>query len=112
MTQKGEATKPPLYKLYKMDISYFSGKLEAYLRYKGIPYQPIELLESLEAFQRVGEKTGFQKAPAIEMEDGNWLMDTTPMIQWLEKEHPSPPVFPEDPALRFLALLIEDYGDE
>ena len=109
---KDETDKHSLYKLYKMDISYFSGKLEAYLRYKGIPYQPIECLESLETFQRVGKKTGFQKAPAIEMEDGNWLMDTTPMIQWLEKKHPSPAVFPEDPALRFVALLIEDYGDE
>ena len=100
------------YTLYKMDISYFSGKVEAYLRYKQIPYKAIECLDNLKTFQFVGKKTGFQKAPAIEMNDGNWLMDSTPMIQWLEKKHPSPPVFPEDPALRFVALLIEDYGDE
>ena len=25
-----------------MDVSYFSGKLEAYLRYKRIPYERIE----------------------------------------------------------------------
>lgn len=112
MTNDNKNTKDPIYKVYKMDISYFSGKLEAYLRYKKIPYQAIECLKNLKTFQSVGKKTGFQKAPAIEMEDGNWLMDTTPMIQWLEKKHPTPPVFPEDPALRFVALLIEDYGDE
>jgi hypothetical protein len=29
------------YLVYKPDISYFSGKLEAYLRYKKIPYSDI-----------------------------------------------------------------------
>ena len=32
----------PRYTVYKSDISYFSGKLEAYLRYKGIAYEAIE----------------------------------------------------------------------
>jgi glutathione S-transferase len=101
-----------LYTLYKMDISYFSGKIEAYLRYKEIPYKAIECCDDIKAFHRVGDKTGFQKVPAIEMNDGKWLFDTTPMIQWLEQKHPEQPVFPDDPALRFVALLIEDYGDE
>ncbi len=94
-----------------MDISYFSGKLEAYLRYKEIPHHAIEC-DSLDVLQKVGRKTGIQKVPAIEMDDGNWLCDTTPAIQWLESRHPDKPVFPSDPALRFIALLIEDYGDE
>ena len=111
MTGGKMAINQPLYKLYKMDISYFSGKLEAYLRYKGIPHQPVDC-ENLKSLQRIGKKTGFQKVPAIELQDGRWLTDTTPMMQWLEKKHPHPSVFPEDPALRFVALLIEDYGDE
>lgn len=100
------------YTLYKMDISYFSGKIEAYLRYKEIPYESIECCDDIKAFHRVGYKTGFQKVPAIEMSDGKWLFDTTPMIQWLERNHSGRPVLPDDPALRFVALLIEDYGDE
>jgi len=32
----------PRYTVYKSDISYFSGKLEAYLRYKGIAYKAVE----------------------------------------------------------------------
>lgn len=101
-----------LYTLYKMDVSYFSGKIEAYLRYKGIPYNSIECLDDMTMLQRVGQKTGVQKVPAIEMPDGKWLSDTTPMIQWLDKKHSESSVYPEDPALRFIALLIEDYGDE
>lgn len=100
------------YTLYKMDISYFSGKMEAYLRYKKIPYRAIECCDDMSALQRVGQMTGVQKVPAIEMQNGQWLYDTTPMIQWLEETHPEPGIFPKDPALRFVALLIEDYGDE
>jgi glutathione S-transferase len=45
-------------------------------------------------------------------DDGRWMSDTTPIIQQLEKEHPTPSVMPADPAVRFIGLLIEDYGDE
>lgn len=99
------------YTLYKLDISYFSGKLEAFMRYKEIPHKLIEC-DSVAKFNQVGDKTGIMKLPAIEMDDGNWLFDTTPMMRWLDKEHPEPTVYPTDPALRFVALLIEDYGDE
>lgn len=100
----------PRYTVYKSDISYFSGKLEAYLRYKEIPHDLIEVDQA--AMHRVGEKTGVQKMPAIEMDDGRWLFDTTPMIRWLETQHAEAPVLPDDPALAFVALLLEDYGDE
>lgn len=98
------------YTLYKLDISYFSGKLEAYMRYKEIPHKLVHC--TLKDFHDIGRKTGTQKVPAIEMRDGKWLFDTTPMMQWLDREHPQPPVYPDDAALRFVALLIEDYGDE
>jgi len=98
------------YTVYKLDLSYFSGKLEAYLRYKEIPHTLVHC--TMSDFHKVGQKTGIQKIPAVEMQDGRWLFDTTPTIQWLDAEHPEPPVLPTDPALRFVALLIEDYGDE
>ena len=40
------------------------------------------------------------------------MTDTTPMIAWLEQQHPEPAVIPADPSQRFVALLIEDFGDE
>ncbi|MFK7734059.1 MAG: glutathione S-transferase family protein [Pseudomonadales bacterium] len=98
------------YTVYKSDISYFSGKLEAYLRYKEIAHTLIEV--DRPAMQRVAQKTGIQKMPAIEMNDGQWLFDTTPMIRWLETQHTDSTVIPTDPALAFVALLLEDYGDE
>ena len=98
------------YTVYKADISYFSGKLEAYLRYKEIPHTAIDCNQN--TLRMIGNKTGTVKMPAIEMANGQWLYDTTPTIQWLENKHPEAPVLPEDSALAFIALLIEDYADE
>jgi glutathione S-transferase len=98
------------YRVYKLDISYFSGKLEAYLRYKEIAHEAESVHRG--GFEWVARHTGFAKIPAVETADGLWLHDTTPMLQWFEARYPTPPVLPPDPALRFVALLLEDYGDE
>ena len=98
------------YKVYKSDISYFSGKLEAYLRYKQIDHQPIDV--NRELMDRIADSTGVKKMPAVETADGLWLFDTTPTIQWFESQYPEAPVIPHDPALRFISLLLEDYADE
>ena len=98
------------YTVYKSDISYFSGKLEAYLRYKGIAYEAVDCGQA--EMDKIARATGMKKMPAVEMDNGQWLFDTTPMLEWLEQQHPQPCTVPDDPALAFLALLIEDYGDE
>lgn len=101
---------PPQYTVYKSDISYFSGKLEAYLRYKEVPHSLVDC--NRHTLKMIARKTGTQKMPAIEMANGQWLYDTTPMMQWLEQRHPEQTVLPPNPALRFVALLLEDYADE
>jgi len=112
IAEKGKPVADPHapYTLFKSDVSYFSGKMEAYLRYKGIPHVPTEIND--EIMNRVYAATGVKKVPAIRTADGKWLFDTTPMIQWFEQRYPEAPVLPPDPALAFVALLIEDYGDE
>ena len=99
------------YQLYVSDSSYFSGKLEGYLRYKGIPHERHEI--SIKTMREVIlPNTGLIKVPVMQCPDGSWLKDTTPMIQWLDAQHPEPPVYPQEPAARFIALLVEDYADE
>jgi len=98
------------YTLYKSDISYFSGKVEAYLKYKEIPYQAKDI--DYFSLNEIAYATGVKKVPAIKTADDLWLCDSTPMMQWFEKQYPLNPILPEDPALRFIALLLEDYGDE
>lgn len=99
------------YQLYVSDSSYFSGKLEGYLRYKGIPHDRHEI--SVNTLREVIlPATGMLKVPVMQCPDGRWLKDTTPMIEWLESQHAGPSIYPEDPAARFLAQLVEDYADE
>ncbi|BFM17580.1 glutathione S-transferase family protein [Maricurvus nonylphenolicus] len=98
------------YTVYKSDLSYFSGKLEAYLRYKQIPHQPQDM--DIKSANNIVENTGFKKVPAVKTADNKWLFDTTPMLQWFDQRYPQGSIYPEDQALRFIALLLEDYGDE
>ena len=96
-------------RVYGSKISYFTGKLEAYLRYKGLAY---ELLPSLAARKTLQANVGAVQMPVVERDDGRWMSDTTPIIQQLEKEHPNPTVMPPDAVVRFIGLLLEDYADE
>ncbi len=98
------------YTVFKSDISYFSGKLEAYLRYKQVPHSTVDI--NFRRMREVGQKTGYKKIPAVRTADDQWLFDTTPMLQWFEQYYSRAPILPADPALRFIALLLEDYGDE
>jgi glutathione S-transferase len=99
------------YQLFVSDSSYFSGKLEAFLRYKQIPCERVEI--DLETMRKVIlPATGFMKVPVMRMPDGRWLKDTTPMMQWLDRRHPEYSAYPDDPAARFISLLVEDYADE
>jgi glutathione S-transferase len=97
-------------RLYKSDISYFSGKVEAYLHVKGIEHEALDA--GFFVMHRIARHTGVMKLPAIELRDGRWLHDSTWMMRWLEDQHPHPPVRLGDPAEEFIAFLIEDYGDE
>ena len=99
------------YRAYVIDVSYFSGTLEAYLRYKGIPHDRVETSWP-HLLTRVARHTGIVKVPVVEAPGGVWLQDTTPMLDWFEARHPEPPVVPGDPLQAFVARLLEDYADE
>jgi glutathione S-transferase len=97
--------------LYGSSISYFTGKLETYFRIKEIPYKLQPLTARYHA-ALVRQNTGSTQMPAIELADGRWMSDSTPIIQWFEAQTPSPAVIPGDPLARFFSLLLEDYADE
>lgn len=97
-------------KVYGLDLSYFTGKFEAFLRYKEIPHRRIEL--SAATMRLAARKTGLAQMPAVEMPDGRWMSDSSPMIEWLDAAWPGPAVLPADPVQRFFSQLLEDYADE
>jgi glutathione S-transferase len=99
------------YRAYVVDISYFSGKLEAYLRYKEIPFDRVEV-SFREVQGRLLREAGIARIPLVQTPDGTWLRDTTPMIDWFEARYPKPPVVPEDPVQGVVCRILEDYADE
>lgn len=93
--------------------SPYTRKMLAYLRFKRIPYRllhngngpvpgmPAPKVSLLPTFYLPNE--------AGELEA---VVDSTPLIRRLDKAFPERSVQPSDPVIRFLDLLIEDYGDE
>ena len=96
--------------VYGSEHSYFTGKFEAYLRYKEIPYRFVPITGATMKVMRAG--TGVVQVPGVQLADGRWMTDSTPMIGWLEGRFPETTIMPPDPAARFLSLLVEDFADE
>ena len=90
-------------------VSYYTGKLESYLRYKGVPY---EMESPFAKAKEILPHTGAIQVPMVLLDDGRWMSDSTPIIRYFDADLDGPSVYPEDPVVRFIALLIEDYADE
>lgn len=93
--------------------SPYTRKMLALLRYRRIPYRFL-----------IGTNTPLPGYPSPKVEllpnlylpgrDGQLeaVVDSTPIIRRLERERPGRSVIPDDPALRFLDELLEDFADE
>jgi glutathione S-transferase len=95
--------------IYGCKISYYTGKLETYLRFRGIPY---ESLPTIGNEKKLIAGAGVVQMPVVQLDDGRWMTDTTPMLAWFESEQKAPTIYPKNPVLKFAARLIEDYADE
>eukprot|EP00927_Polykrikos_kofoidii_P051773 TRINITY_DN45563_c0_g1_i1.p1 TRINITY_DN45563_c0_g1~~TRINITY_DN45563_c0_g1_i1.p1 ORF type:complete len:467 (+),score=58.33 TRINITY_DN45563_c0_g1_i1:111-1511(+) len=113
----------PDFVLYGTDPSYFTGKLEMYLRYRELNFVNREL--AIEEWQRLSkEKLGIDpQMPFLEDRrdttpaDRRWLRDTTSIIEYLENDvslaiMPPTGIIPSCPVKSFLSFLVEDYADE
>lgn len=97
--------------VHGLDLSYFTGKLEAYLRARGFPYRREEMTTG--SFAALARKTGYRQMPQLEMPDGQWLTDTPRIIDALEAREPAQSaITPQDACARFIGHMLEDYFDE
>ena len=96
-------------RVYGSRISYYAGKLETYLRYRGILY---ELLAMTPHAREIRAGAGVVQSPVVRLDDGRWMSDSTSTIAWLESQRAKASIYPDDAGLRFLALLLEDHADE
>ena len=95
--------------VHGLDLSYFTGKIEAYLRTIGLAYRLEEMTTG--SFQALAQRTGVRQMPQVELPDGTWLTDTPQIIDAMEARGGGL-ITPPDPACAFIAHALEDYGDE
>lgn len=92
--------------------SPYTRKMLALLRYRRIPYR---LLVSQRAVSAMPQpKVALLPTFYFPNQDGGLdaVVDSTPIIRRLEREHTARAVTPPDPVLNFIDELLEDYGDE
>ena len=97
--------------LYGWHLSYYTGKVRCYLRYKQLPFvdTPVDFVTLI---MRVKRRTGAVVMPVVVTPQGEWLQDSSAIIDELERRFPERPVIPSTPVRRFAAYLLETWGDE
>lgn len=106
---------PDQYQLFAWNYSYFSAKVRAYMRYKrftaGLPFE--EILASSEIIRDLLiPSTGSNVVPQVRTPDGQWIQDSSEIIDVLEGSFTSPAVIPSDPKQKLACYLIELLADE
>lgn len=99
------------YKLYGAEVSYFTGKARAFMRWKGLDFE--EILATREVYKDVIlPRVGWPVIPVVTGPNDETLQDTSDIIDVLDARHDGPSVFPEGPVQKLAALLFELLGDE
>ncbi len=99
------------YTLYGGELSLFTGKARAYMRYKGLSWE--EKLATKAVYSDVIiPQVGAPIVPILKTANGEYVQDTTDIIDFLEARHPQVSVYPSTPVQKLVALLLELYGDE
>lgn len=105
----------PVYRLYGSELSYFTGKVRAYLRWAGLPFD--EVLSDAEVYRQViVPGVGAAVIPVLSTPAGELLQDSTDIIDTLDARHAGrdgvPSVYPAGPLQKLASLMLETYGDE
>jgi len=100
------------YHLYGAVGSPYTQKMKSYLRYKRVRHQfRIMSIDAEENWKR--KFPGIPKViPVLVSPDGSYKNDSTFLIQSMEQKVTDRSVYPDDAAMKFIALLVEDFADE
>mgnify|MGYP003575839729 CR=1 FL=1 len=94
------------YTLDGSPISYFTGKVRAYLQWKQIPFD--EVMSTAEVFREVIlPRVGFAVIPVVTTPEGETLQESTDIIEVLVQRHGGPSVVPAGGVQRLAASRLE-----
>jgi len=98
------------YRIYGSELSPYSVKVRSFCRYKEIPHRWLARDE-----EHLADYQKFAKLPLIPLvitPQDEGIQDSTPILDALEARVPAPATHPDEPAAKFLSLLLEEFGDE
>lgn len=99
------------YDFYGAEVSYFSGKVRAYLRYKRIPFS--EITPTRDIYRNIiVARVGWPVIPVVVTPEDETWQDSSEIIDNFEQRFPEASIYPEGARQKLAALLIETYADE
>jgi len=101
--------------LYGAEVSYFTGKVRAYLRWADIPFD--EVISNADVYRSVIlPAVGAPVIPVLRDTDDRMLQDSTVIIETLNdatrRDGATLSVHPSTPLRKLVSLMLEAYGDE
>jgi glutathione S-transferase len=98
-------------RLFTFATSPYARKVRMALDFKGLSYEPVERCYSLDHNPDLFAASPRLEVPALVLDDGRSLADSTIICEYLEDAFPSPPLRPSDPYQRARMRQIEDLCD-
>lgn len=96
--------------LFQFEFSHFNEKARWALDWKRVPYRRHSYLPGFHMLPIVW-LSGQRAVPVLRV-DGRVIAGSAHIVDWLEGVHPSPPLYPDDPALRREALELQRWFDD
>lgn len=96
-------------KLYQSQTSMFCEKVRIVFALKKVPYEVVDVRK--DERKSLVEYTGQRKVPSTNYH-GEMVIDSTVISARLEKDNPSPSIYPDKASDKGLCLALEDWSDE
>jgi glutathione S-transferase len=97
------------FKIIGSEESPYSVKVRAYLAFKQLPYTWLQRSQASKLYQLYAK---LPIVPLVVTPGGKGLQDSTPIIEYIEAQHPQPGISPPDPVCQFVSHLLEEFADE
>jgi glutathione S-transferase len=97
------------YRIFGSELSPYSVKVRSYFRYKQIPHEWLSRARQSEEFKKYAR---LPLVPLVVTPEPAGMQDSTPILEAMEERFAEPSIYPDDPTLRFLSALLEEYADE
>lgn len=96
-------------RLFQSQTSMFCEKIRIVLAMKNVPYEVVDVKK--DDRKSLIEYSGQRKVPVMDF-DGQRIIDSTLIANFLEERFPEPNVYPQDESEKGLCLMLEDWADE